>query len=82
MLGVAVSNGAQRVDAVNLGLADADEDSGRERNGEVAGSVKGGEPALWCLVRCSPVGRQVGAQGLDHHSLGWRDRSKQRQLIG
>ena len=43
MPGVAVGNGAQRVDAVNLGLADADEDSSRKRNGEAASSVEGGQ---------------------------------------
>ena len=78
MLGVAVGNGAQRVDAVNLGLADADEDSSRKRNGKAASSVEGGQPTIWCLVRCSPVRRQVRPQGLDHHPLGGRNRSQRR----
>ncbi len=34
------------------------------------------------LVRCTPVGRQVPGEGLDHHPLAGRDRAQAGQLVG
>jgi hypothetical protein len=76
VLNVALGDGGERVDAVDLGLADPDEDAGGERNREPASSVEGGEPAPGRLVRSSSMGNQIGPQGLDHHPLRRRNRPK------
>ena len=58
--GVAGGDGLERLDAVGPVLAEADEDPGGERNGELAGRLERGEPALGLLVGAAAVGVEVG----------------------
>ena len=61
-------NGQQRREPLFTGLADADQQSGRERDLQLTGEAKGVQAALRVLVRSQSVGGQIG-QGFDHHAL-------------
>ncbi len=79
--GVARRDRLERLDPVDLVLADADQDAGGEGDRELARRLEGGQPTLGRLVRRAAVGGQVGAQRLDHHPLGRRDRAQAGQLL-
>ncbi len=67
--GMAGGDRPQRREAVGPGLADADQDAGRERDLKPAGRLEGGQPAGGRLVRRHAVARQGLREGLDHHPL-------------
>ena len=71
-------DGLERGDDVGAVLADADEDPGRERDGELAGGLERGEPALGRLVGRAAVAVEVGIERLDHHPLRRADTARRR----
>ena len=70
------------VDPVGPGLADADQDPGREGDGQLAGRLERGQPAGRGLVRGAAVGVEALGQGLEHHPLAGRHRPEPGQLVG
>ncbi len=80
--GVGLGDGGQRVDAVLAGLADADEDAGGERDGQLAGCLERGQAALGGLVGRAPVGLEVRVERLDHHPLRGSHRPQGGELVG
>ena len=75
-------DGLERVDAVVPGLADADEDAGGERDGQLAGRLERGQAPLGHLVGRAAVGLEVGVERLEHHPLRRRHRPQGGQLVG
>ena len=71
----------ERLDAVVSVLPDPDEDPRGERDGQLPCPLEGVEATLRCLVGRTAVAVEIGAQGLDHHPLGWGDRSQRGQLV-
>ena len=69
----------QRCDAVGAGVADADEDAGRERDLKAAGGLQGGETAGGRLVGRVAVTGQIPGEGLEHHALADRHLAKLRR---
>ncbi len=84
MLEVRVRDRDQRVDPFRACLADADQNSGGERNPRPAGRVQRGEPARRGLVRRAEVRAarfvQPIGKGLDHHPLRRADGAQADQL--
>ena len=78
---VALGDGLQRHQAVLLGLADADQDPGGERDRELTRRLEGRQPTCWGLVRRTAMGGQIRSQALDHHSLGGRHRPQRGQRV-
>ena len=87
LLHVAVA-GVRRGDGVQGGqlpgavVADADQDPGGERDGELARRLQRGQPARRLLVGCAAVRRQPLGQRLEHHPLARRDLAQPGQLVG
>ena len=78
-----VGDGLERVDAVGARLADADEDAGGERDGQLAGGLERGQAALGRLVGRAAVAVEVGVERLEHHPLRRRAPARSaRQLVG
>jgi hypothetical protein len=61
-------NGLEGGEPVGPVLADAHQHARRERDGQLAGGLEGGQPPGRRLVRGPAVGVELG-QGLDHHPL-------------
>ena len=57
------------LNAIGSVLADADENARRERDCELACSVKRRQPPLGGFVRSATMRHEIGAQGFDHHAL-------------
>ena len=75
----------ERLDALRAGLADADEDPGRERHVGLAGRLERGEPARGRLVGRAMV-RAAGlpepcGERLEHHPLRRAHRAQRRELL-
>ena len=68
-------------DAVGAGLADADQDAGGERDGQLADRLQGGQPPRRRLVRRPQVGVEIGVERLDHHPLGRGHGAQPSQLV-
>ena len=80
--GVAVGDGPQGVEAVLAALADADQDPGRERDGQLAGGLQRRQPTLGGLVGRVAVAVEVAVERLQHHPLAGRHRAQLGQLVG
>ena len=80
--GVRGGDGAQGGQLVGPRVADADEDAGREGDGQLAGELQGGQAPRRHLVGRAPVGVEVLGQGLEHHALAGRHRAQRGQLAG
>ena len=63
-------------------VADADQDPGGERDGQLARRLQRGQPARRLLVGCAAVRRQPFGQRLEHHPLARRDLAQPGQLVG
>ncbi len=79
--GVRRRDGAQGRQLPGPVVADADEDPGGERDGELAGRLQRGQPARRRLVGCAAVRRQPLGQRLEHHPLARRDLAQPGQLV-
>ena len=79
--GVAGGDGLQGVEPVLAGLADAHQQPGGERHGQLARPLQGGEPPGRDLVGRRAVGGQVGVGRLDHHPLAGRHRPQPGQVV-
>ena len=79
---VGVGDGRQGPHPLGARLADPDEHAGGEGDGQLAGGLEGGQPALGGLVGRSAVAGQVGVEGLEHHPLAGRDGPQPGQVVG
>ena len=80
--GVAVGDRPQGVEAVLAALADADQDPGRERDGQLAGGLQRRQPTLGGLVGRVAMAVEVRVERLQHHPLAGRDGAQLGQLAG
>ncbi len=80
--GVRRGDGAQGGHLPRAVVADADQDPGGERDGELARRLQRGQPAGRLLVGCAAVRRQPLGQRLEHHPLARRDLAQPGQLVG
>ena len=62
-------------------LADADEDAGRERDGELTCGVERGQTACRRLVGRAAMAVERGVERLEHHALRRAHRPQRRQLV-
>ena len=78
-------DGEERLEPLDPGLADADQDPGGERHPGPARGLQRGQPSLGRLVGGAGVRAaglaETGGQGLDHHPLRRRHRPEPHQLV-
>ena len=70
--GVAGGDGLEGLDPVGPVLADADQDPGREGDGQLAGGLEGGQPPRRASCPGRPGGRPGPRAGSRSSSPGWR----------
>ncbi len=81
MTGVRRGDGFERRQPIGAGLAQPHQDSGGERNAQLAGVFQRRQTSRRVLVGGATVTGQIVAQRLDHHSLTGRHRAQRRQIV-